>query len=186
MPLPQDVINKLSQDAPVVSERSSGLLLFSFSLLAVTIAMYLVVVFGYDAYLNNQSTNLSAQIGKVSQSVSSAQAGSFISFYSQIVNTRTLLANHIAFSHVLAWLEKDTQANAYYQSFAFVSGNQVTLGVLAKSQGDMDQQLAIFESDPEIKNVAISNVSIANVSGYVSSNVTLTLNPSLFLSSGTQ
>ena len=60
-----------------------------------------------------------------------------------------------------SWLEKNTEANVYYQSFALASGHQVTLGGIAATEADVNQQVAIFENAPEVSSVTISNVDRA-------------------------
>jgi len=69
-----------------------------------------------------------------------------VSFYSQIANLKAALANHVYASQFLVWLQNNTEANVYYQNLALSSGSRVTLKGIAKTEADVNQQIAVFES----------------------------------------
>ena len=120
----------------------------------------------------------------MSNSVSTSDQSQLIDYYSQIANLKTLLQNHTLSSQIFSWLEKDTEANVYYQSFALTNGSQLTLSGVASTEADINQQVAIFENDPEISSVTVSNVSAPQLlgNGWTFS-VILIINPSVSLSS---
>lgn len=184
MPLPQEVINRLSDERPATAGWSSVLLGFAGAILAVVVVGYLVIAFFYKPNVDAQSAAVGREIARVSQSVGADQVASLIAYYSQTDHVRTLLAHHVVFSQFLAWLEKNTEANVSYNSLSFASGNQANLSLLARSEGDINQQLAIYESDPNVLSVSVSNISLAGVSGFWQANVTIVVSPQLLAQSG--
>ena len=181
MPLPQEVINQLSEERSATPGWSSGLLFFGLGLAVLMVLLYAGIVFGYEPYVNGQIQKVSTQMASLNQSVASGDVASLVSLYSQTVQAESLLRGHVFFSQFLTWLGSHTEANAYYTSLTFASGNQVTLAVLTKSEADINQQIAIFENDPDVASIAVSSVSLASVSGFWQTNVTLTMKPSMFM-----
>ena len=175
MALPQQVVEQLNQESTRTPGWSSGLILFSGSILFVVLLIYGGLRFGYETYLNGQNKSLSAQADKVAQSVSPADEANLVKFYSQISNLESLIKNHVFFSQFLTWLERNTEANIYYNNLTFASGNQVTLAGIAKTSADVTQQIAIFEADPNVSLVSLSNVAFSPTANTWVFNVVLTL-----------
>ena len=186
MPLPQEVINRLSQDRPPEASWSSGMLWFAFGLFAVAAIIYAGMAFVYTPYLNNHLNTVSNQLNQGIQGVNADQAAAIATEYSQVVHVKSLLQGHVVFSNFLTWLSKRTQPSVYYGSLQYLSNNQIALAVLARSENDINQQMAIFESDPAVSSVTLSNISLASVSGYWQANMTLTIKPSLILNGNVQ
>ena len=184
MALPQQVVEQLSQGSRRTPGWSSGILLFSGSILFVIVLIYAGLRFGYEPYLNAQLSSLKSQAQKIGQSVSAADEASIVTFYSQISNLRSLIKGHIFFSQLLTWLERDTEANVYYTSMVLASGNQVTLAGVAKTAADVSEQVAAFEAAPEVSMLSLSSVTFSpSVNGWVF-NIVLTMQPSVFLWTG--
>lgn len=183
MPLPEEVINKLSNERLAAPGWSTGLLWFAWGALALSLVLYAGITFAYEPYLNSQISTTTSELAKVSQSIDSKQEATLLSRYSQLAHVQSMLAGRTAFSPVLTWLSKNTQANTYYTSLSF-SENRLLLDALARTEADLAQQIAIFEADPDVQSVNVSNLSLANISGYVQTNITLLLKPSLLATSG--
>lgn len=181
MALPQQVVEQLSRGSQRTPGWSSGILLFSGSILFIVALVYAGLRFGYEPYLNAQISSLESQVQKAGQSVSPADEANLIRFYSQISNLQSLLKNHVFFSQFLTWLEQHTEANASYVSMAFTSGSQVTLAGSAKTSADVSQQVAAFEAAPEVGAVSLSNVAFSTAANEWLFNVVLTMKPSVFL-----
>jgi hypothetical protein len=190
MALPQQVVEQLSRESEKTPGWSSGILFFSGGILMLVIVAYLGLTFGYQPYLNGGIEQARSQISSLNQSISSADQAKLLAYYSQIANLNTIVVGHVFFSQFLAWLEANTEANVYYGSLDFTSGRQATLATLAKTQADVNQQIAIFESSPDVSAVSVPNVAFSPSAGMWSFGATLTLKPSLFLwqstSSGAQ
>lgn len=185
MPLPQQVINQLSREPAETPGWSGGVIFFSAALLVIVLVVYFAMILVYEPYLNNQISTVNNKIETLSQSISSQDQANLLAFYSQVSNLQSLLTNHIIFTQFLSWLEQNTEANVSYTSFAYNSGDEITLTATAPSQSDVTEQIAIFQASPEVQNVVISSVGAANAGGGFQFSVTLLMNPSIFVASTT-
>ena len=187
MPLPQQVINQLTRDDSTSTPGwSSGVLLFSGAIFIVTLAIYFGMKMVYEPRLNAQVSNLQSNVATLGQSISSSDQTKLITFYSQISNLKALLQRHILFSQFFAWFEKNTEANIYYSQFSFSSGGsggQVIFTGNATSEEAINQQIAIFESSPQVQQVVVTNVGSQGPAGVFQFTATLILNPGVITSS---
>jgi len=168
---------------------AGGALLFCGGMLIFVLALYFGIAFAYTSYVNSQITSLKQEISTANQSVSPAKEQQIIDFYSQTSNLKTILAGHVHTSQFLQWLGNNTEANIYYQSLDLTAGYKATLKGIAKTEGDINQQIAIFESTSTVESVVVSSVAVAQpqpgtsvTSPGVSFTLTLTMLPSLFTS----
>jgi hypothetical protein len=187
MALPQSVINQLSNEPAETQGWFSGVIVFSTIILLVSIGIYFGMTLGYEPYLNNKINSVQGQITSLSQSIPSGNEAQLLTFYSQISNLQSLLANHVTFSRFLAWLQQNTQSDISYTQLSFTSdsGDEVSLSATALTETDVNQQIAIFESSPEVKSLSITNVGSAGVNGALAFSVSLILNPDLFTATPT-
>jgi len=180
MPLPQQVINQLTQPGSSSTPGwSSGVLLFCGSIFGLTIFIYLGMAFAYQPYLNGRLSSLQGQVTTLGQTVSSDDQARLITFYSQITNLKSLLQKHVIFSQFLTWLEANTESHVYYTQLSFGLGGQVTLTGNAPSEADISQQVAIYESSPVVQKVAVTNVGTTGAAGILQFTATLLMNPSV-------
>lgn len=179
MPLPQQVINRLTQEPETAPGWSGGVILFSLGLFIIAVALYVGMAYGYEPYINSQIDSVKNQINALTKNISQADEANLISFYSQITNVQSTLANHVVFSAFLSWLEAHTEANVYYNSLSFSAGNRVTLLANAANESDVNQQIAIFESSPDVSNVSVSNVAQSTQNNTWQFGITLTMNPAV-------
>jgi hypothetical protein len=186
MPLPQQVINQLSQERADTPGALSGVLIFTGIIFLIAVAAYFGLMFVYQPILGNQLTAIQEKISTVDQSISSNDQAGLVAFYSQMVNVQSLLTNHVLFSQFLTWLQQNTEANVYYTQLSFSSGNQITLTAYAATQADAVQQIAIFESSPEVQSVIIPNVAVSGSNGFYTFSATLVMNPALFVAAPAQ
>lgn len=161
MALPQQVLERLSREPPKTPGWSFGLLMFSGVVLFIALLVYFGLLFGYEPYVQSQISKLETQINTLAKSVSPDDQARLVTFYSEITNIQNVLAHHVTFSAFLSWLENNTEANVYYSQFSFSSGSRVTLSGSAASEADVNQQVAIFESAPEVQSVNLSTVSLS-------------------------
>ena len=180
MALPQQVVEQLSQEeAPRTPGWSFGVMLFSGSILLIVLVIYAGLRFGYEPYLTGQMNALQSKVNDLGQSISPAEEASLVTFYSEIGNLESLVTSHVLFSHFLTWIEQNTEANVYYNTMSFASGDQVTLAGYAKTAADIPEQIAVFESSPDVSSVVLSSVSYSASSNNWVFNVVLTMNPDL-------
>jgi Tfp pilus assembly protein PilN len=187
MPLPQQVIEQLNKDPAPTQGWATGAMLFSIGVLFLVVVIYVGMKFGYEPYLNNQIAQAQDQVASSTQSISVADEQQIVSFYSQITNLQSALANHVYVSQFLVWLQNNTETNVYYQNLALSSGDRVTLKGVAKTEGDVNQQIAVFESASGVTSVVVADITAtqAPATGF-SFDVTLTLAPSVFSSGNAQ
>lgn len=157
------------------------MLFFSGGIMGIILAVYLGLTFGYQPYLNAAIAQEKSQMDALSNSISSADQANLLTYYSQITNLNTIVASHVFFSRFLTWLAGNTEANVYYGGMSFGSGDQATLSVFAKTQADVNQQIAIFESSPDVSAVSVPGVAFSPTAGMWAFDATLTLKPSLLL-----
>ncbi len=175
MPLPQQVIERLSHEPVKTPGWSFGILLFSGGVLLITVLVYFGLILGYEPYLDSQISSSNTQSASLASSISTSDQAKLITFYSQVANVKAELANHVMFSHFLAWLAANTEANITFSSMSFASGNQISLAGAARSEADVNQQAAIFESSPAVKNMALSGASFSATTGFWQFSVVLTM-----------
>lgn len=180
MPLPEKVIEQLGHEPPKTPGWSLGLLTFCGGILLVVLVIWLGMAYGYEPYINQQLTAQADQINKLGQAIAPDDQTNLINFYSQLSNLRTLLRNHTDVSALFPWLEKSTEANVYYTSFAFSQGNQIALTGSAATEADINQQVAIFEASLGVQSVSVSSVSQPAGGAAWQFQATLILSPSLF------
>lgn len=181
MPLPQQVIEQLGREPTATPGWSSGILLFSGSILAIVLVTYLGLVFGYEPYLNAQIKTAEGQASQLGQSISASDQANLVAYYSEVANLHTLIGGHVFFSQVLTWLENNTEANVYYGNFKFTSGNQISFSAYGKTEADVNQQLEIFEGSPNVQAVSVGTIAFSPTVGMWEFDVTLTMQPSVFL-----
>jgi Tfp pilus assembly protein PilN len=182
MPLPQQVIEQLGREPETSQGWATGTILFSGGIFLFVVILYCGIKFGYEPYVNSQVTQATNQIATASQSVSVSDEQQIVDFYSQSANLSTALANHVYVSTFLGWLEKNTEANVYYQSLDLSSGNRVSLRGIATTEADINQQIAIFEASSNVTSVVISNISAGQAGTGLEFDAMLTMAPSAFSS----
>lgn len=181
MALPQKVVEQIGRETPPTQGWSLGIIAFSGAILFIMLFVWAGLTFGYKPYLDDQSSKIEDQINTLNQSISPTDQANLINFYSQLSNLSTLLSNHIAIQNVFSWLSANTEANVYYSSFTFGQGEQLSLSVNAKTEADANQQIAIFETSPDVQNLTISGISAPSGGiGFWQFSATMNLSPSVF------
>src|SRR3989344_362854 len=128
MPLPQQVIDRLSKEPPKTPGWSFGMILLSGGMFFIALALYAGLAYGYTPFVDGKIADMQTQLESLARSISSEEQGKLVTFYSEITNIKTVLANHVIFSGFFSWLEKNTQANVYYTRAALTgSNNQASL-----------------------------------------------------------
>lgn len=185
MPLPQQVINQLSREPAKTPGWSGGVIFFSGALFIVTLLIYFGMTLAYEPYLNGKISGVETQIDTLGQTISPQDQTNLITFYSQISNLQSLLQNHVLFTQFLSWLEQNTEVNISYSSLSYVSNGQVTLAATAQSEADINQQIAIFQSSPQVESVVVTDINQNPQTGTYQFSAMLTMDPSIFVASST-
>ena len=183
MALPEKVIEQLGREPVKTPGWAFGMVLFSGGAFFIVLIIYFGLTLGYEPYLNNQIQATQDQITQLGQSISPTDQANLLNFYSQVSNLRTLLRNHALSSQLFTWLEQNTEANVYLTTFNFTNGDQIAFSANAKTEADVNQQIAIFETSPLVQKVSVTTVAAAQQGTGFTFGVTLVLDPSIFGSS---
>jgi len=183
MPLPQQVINQLSREPEKTPGWSAGILLFSSVLLIIVFVIYFFMTLIYAPQLNASLAAVQGKVATLDQSIASGDEAALVAFYSQVVNLRTVLGNHIVFSQFFEWLQRSTESNVSFTQMSFSSGSQVTLTGTARTEADINEQVAIFESSPNVAKFTISNITQTAGTSQWAFSATLIMNSSLYIAS---
>ncbi len=185
MPLPQKVVDRLTQGSVTTPGLAGQLLLFSGTLFLIGLFVYGGIVFGYRPYFERQRKSLNDKIQAFVQEIPATEQDKIISFYSQLENIRNLLDRRVSLSAFFAWLERVTQQNVYFRQLSIdVPSGKVNFVGVAKNLTDVEEQLAIFERIPEIQSAAMDRASFTNDKTWEFSG-TLLLLPSVFVATST-
>ena len=130
---------------------SVSLIIFLTSLL-----IFLGLTLGYGPYLRSQILETDDKINQLLETVSKKDQERFAQFYSQLVNLKNLLDNHILSSKVLPWLEKITNQKVYYTNATIkVPEHKLELEGIAESYGVLGEQLEAFNQTEGISHLLL-------------------------------
>ncbi|HLA40669.1 MAG: hypothetical protein A2855_00380 [Candidatus Liptonbacteria bacterium RIFCSPHIGHO2_01_FULL_57_28] len=181
MALPPQAIEKLIRDPSHTQGAYRGLLLVSGAILGLVVVIYVGLAFGYKAYLESSLKDVESQIAKFSASVSQEDRAQIQGFYSQLVNLRTLLANHTVASPVLALLERTVQPDVYYTKLTMnANNNQAILTGTARSLEAIAAQAAAFKDQPEVDRIDFNNAGAQTGNNTWQFAMTVHLKPEIF------
>ena len=179
MALPEKIVDQLGHDPLRTPGWAGQILMFSGTIFFISLVIYLGLDFGYKAYLNSSLKTLQDQLQTFSQQVPVEDQKKIISFYSQISNLKTVLANHVFSSQLFGWLEKNTQVNVSYDKFNLnTTNNQLSLSGTAKTMDDVNQQMVIFQSQENVSKIALGNIGFTG--GVWRFETTLSFQPGYF------
>jgi len=179
MPLPETVIQQLGRETPHTPGWSLGVISFSGGIFFIAVFLWAGLAYGYKPLLDGQAGQVEGQIKQIENSVSTGDQANLINFYSQLSNLQSLLAKHKQISNIFSWIESNTEVNVYYTSFSLSSSGRISLGVNAKTEADANQQIAIFESSPQVQGLTVSGISYGN-NGYWQFVADFSIDPSAY------
>ena len=149
-------------DAPIAIGMPWRILIFSFMIFALAVFVAAGLHFGYARYLDGKITNADSRIQSLAASVEQRQQ-EFVTFYSQVVNLKTIFEKRSFTANTFSFLERNVIAPVYFtQAEMNVLKRQVTLQGFAGSLGDLSQQIAILERDAKnVLDVILDDVELA-------------------------
>jgi hypothetical protein len=162
MALPAQAVEKIIREPSDTQGAYRQLLLLTASLFILTLLIYAGIAFGYKAYLKSAVGTLEKKISDSSTAVSAEEEARIATFYSQLMNLRTLLGSHRSISPIFALLERTATPNIYYTKISLNgSTNELALSGAARNLGDIAAEAAVFEKQPEVDHVNINNGAIS-------------------------
>ncbi|MDD5547551.1 MAG: hypothetical protein PHN74_01430 [Candidatus Pacebacteria bacterium] len=155
------------------------LFIFSIAACLVVVAGYAGLRFGYQEILKSSISNTDKQLTKLSESVTQKDEEGLIISYSQLINLKKVLDNHVFSSKIFPLLERDTHARVYYNDFNLkATEEKLILSGVANSFKTLSEQLAAFDNDPLITSYMLEESSVNE--GSVNFRVSLILADNLF------
>ena len=152
--------------------------MFAFVVFLVSILVYLGLVFGYEPFLNNQVSAADQQIAQSAAAVPQADQQKFIQVYSQIINLKSLTANHIFASNALKLLETLADPQVYFTGATLKTDKQtLDLDGSAASFPVLAEQLESFAESKQIDQYTLVQSQLNG--GEVQFKISLTLNKDL-------
>ena len=131
-------------------------IIFSVSVLFFSIFLYIGIEFGYVSYLKSHIDAQDKNLSELTSIVPEADQEEFLGFYSQLANLQTILDNHVVSSRLFTWLERNTNANVFFDNFSLNSeGRLLSLSGVAESYQALVEQLEAFRQSPEVKDVSL-------------------------------
>lgn len=156
-------------------------LVFSIILFGITVVVFLGLQFGYIEFLENQSDTLDMKISELADSVNQEDQQEFVTFYSQLVNLKTVITDHRFGVNAFEFLEKYTIPTVYFSSADVnVSAGEVSLDGEAGTLEGLIEQLAIFGDAPELDGDAVVDSLVFSPAGTVSFSIHFTLSKTSF------
>lgn len=157
------------------------LMVFSLVLFSFSIFVYFGIHYGYSAFLDAQSTQLSKDAATLDKKISeqSSSQDSYLGLYSRLYNLNTVLQNRSFLSNVFPLLEKYAVADVYYSNLTYSKENKTfSVHGIAKSFDALSQQVSVFEqgATAQVSAVSVKNVSVSERG--VDFDIVLTLAPS--------
>jgi len=173
-------IEIIPKPAERIPDLQRFLLYFSiFTLLGLVIGYFVLV------YYQNKSE---AYLQELESSLQSAKTPEFISLEKEILNSKkkiqdftSLLEQHIFNSKVFEFLELKTHPKIYfYQADLDSQNSELRLSGQADSFLALGQQLSIFEAEPSIEKLSLSQVNVSK-GGKVDFGLSLNFNSKIFI-----
>lgn len=180
MALPQQALERLTRAPAQTPGAYQNLLMLSGTIFGITLLIYLGVLFGYIPYFTSQLTDRNAKIEEFGKQFSETEQEELRTFYSQISNLKTVLANHAVATPLYRFLEEHTLQDIYFKSANVnAARGQLILEGVAKSVEDAASQVKVFENAPEVTKITLRGFSESAREG-VQFGITLEFRPDMF------
>jgi len=113
------------------------------------------------------------------------QADSSLAYKAKAAEVAKLLSDHVYWSNLFSWLEKNTLSTVRYSGFSGTLSGAYSLSAVASSLADVSWQAKALMDDPLTKHVEIGGAAVSGgggqgAAGSVSFNMLLEVNPDIF------
>ncbi len=133
----------------------------AFAVFLATVLGYVGITFGYQPYLKEQIQQKTNEIEQLTEIIPKAEQDQFVNFYSQLVNLKSILDNHVIASPVFTLLERITHPRVFFANAGvrFREG-EIELSGLAESYTAITEQLEVLNQAPEIDRFLVSQTQL--------------------------
>lgn len=147
---------------PISNKKStgwlSGLITISIIILVIAVGLYFGALF-YQNYLNKSISDINSKTKNLSKEISIDDRNEILTFYSQLVNLKSLLTNHIYTSNIFSRIELITHPNVMFNSFSYdYKDKKIKLTGNAKDLNVLSQQLLAFYKTTDFKQINITDI----------------------------
>lgn len=162
-----------------IRSRHSNSFLFyiSFLVFLLTLAAYGGLIFLNRAQQGAEQETL-AQIDQKRQELRPELVQQIFSLETRFKTIRSLIQKHTFPSRTFTWLEQHTHPRVSFTTFSFDGASRkLVLAGTADSLVSLNQQIAVFQQDPDIEKVDFGGLAFKKESGNVGFNATVILKP---------
>lgn len=139
-------------------------LVFSVVIFGMSLMIYAGLAFGYKTFLiqsTKEVENKISELDRIAPKKESEQ--NFIQFYSQVTNIQRLLSSHFSVAPFMDFLEANTLPDiAYGTGKISAMEKSAVFGGYAKSYRALANQLAVYENNPGIARIGLSNARFSD------------------------
>jgi hypothetical protein len=139
-------------------------------------------VFFYGRVLASDQASKDAQLQKVTASIDSTTIDSLLRLQNRLNSSKTLLANHVAFSNFFSLLDTLMPSTVRFAALHLSLNDDGTVSIdgsgVAKSFNSLAFASTEFATDGRIKDAIFSNIAVSPKDGSVSFDLFATLDPS--------
>jgi len=147
---------------PLSKKKSSG---WMTNLITIAIIVF-VVIFGlyfvanfYDNYIRKSIADINTKIKDLAKEISVEDRNEVLTFYSQLVNLKTLLANHVYPSNIFSRLELITHPQVTFTTFSYENKTSIIkLEGYARDLNILAQQLLAFQKTTDFTKITVSDI----------------------------
>ena len=155
------------------------ILILSILSLFASISVYFGLVYGYRPILLAQISEHRNELTNLGQEISEVDRQSFLNFYSQFVNLKSILDNHIISSSLFSFLEKNIHEGIYYTSLSLdVKNNTLTLHGTSLNFEILSSQGKTIEEINQVSQIIFDDIR-TNDKG-IDFEMTIILTPNFF------
>lgn len=153
-------VNLIKDEKRVVIDRNKNFL--SLTLVLVVVALFVAEIYlglnWWESAEESRAQSLSAETAKAGQEITKMQnqASAALAYKSKSATFTELLNNHIYWSNLFNWLEKNTLSTVKYGSFSGNMSGIYNLDGQASSYADVSWQVKALLSDPMAESVSVS------------------------------
>lgn len=178
MPLNANIAERFLESEKLAVGWPWRIFVFSLFIFLLALSVAAGLKYGFRSYLDLQQKELDKTIQESGGAINETQQENFINFYSQLINLKYLLNNHLETSNVFSFLEEKTNQGVYFESAIWTATErQLRLEGITKSYDNLAQQIIAFEQSSEIEKVVLENSQTAERG--IRFNVRIIANPSL-------
>lgn len=159
---------------------SGALAIFAYMIFIIVFALAIGVFF-YGRILSSEQSSKDAALAKVEANINPTTVDSFVRLRNRLTSSKTLLANHVAFSGFFTLLGTLMPTTVRFTSLSLSVNDDGTASItgagVAKSFNALAAASTAFANDGRIKNAIFSNIVVSQRDGSVSFALTASLDP---------